>query len=213
MDTKETDQRAWEAHASGMTWAQVALEMHYANGSVARRAAMRHAARHGLTDGSAEQRGPSPEAIAEALGRIKAVVETPEFAAIVNDDVQPAWTKGQRIYHRDEPKATFEFVKWNADGSAQVWGGERGYAAYRDFRVDAISIHPFDGSEAALQWALANVGAEQTTEELAERFDMAPPAIRRLTAERPDVFRRVGRGRFQMRNPQADRAADKQVAS
>ncbi len=41
--TAERDAKAWLLKSEGKTWAQVAAEMGYANGAVARRAGLRHA--------------------------------------------------------------------------------------------------------------------------------------------------------------------------
>lgn len=211
MDTRPTDQRAWEARQSGMTWAQIALDLHYANGSVARRAAMRHEARLSAEGGG----GPSKEAIADALTRVKTIVEG--NATLVADLSVPISTPdlslGDVVYHRAMPKAKFHFVKWNADGSAQVWGGERGYAAYRDFRTEDITRFPSSGDEAVLAWAEANLHVETSVEALADLLEMGHAAVRRTVTARPDVFRRVRRGVYETRNPKADRAADKEGAA
>lgn len=232
MDTRPTDQRAWEARQSGMTWAQIARDLHYANGSVARRAAMRHEARldervrqavalppevaHRELD--AISSGRDEGAINDALQQIGRILTQPHIVELVNEPTDgpittPDLTRGDVVYHRAMPKAKFEFVKWNADGSVQVWGGERGYAAYRDFRIADISRHPSGADEALLAWAAANLHVETTVEALADLLEMAPAAVRRVVAARPDVFRRVRRGVYETRNPQADRAADKAGAA
>lgn len=213
MDTRPTDQRAWEARQSGMTWAQIALDLHYANGSVARRAAKRHEER------MSQRRGPSEADVSDALQQIGHILTNPALAATLDAPLEgepistPDYERGDVVYHRRMPKAKFEFIKWNADGSAQVWGGERGYAAYRDFRPADISRYPSGGDEALMAWAEANLNVETSVEVLADLLDMAPAAVRRTVTARPDVFRRVRRGVYQTRDPKADRAADKAGAA
>jgi len=220
MSTLDTDRQAWEAHEAGQTWAAVAEAMHYANGSVARRAAMRHEARlasgrldakiQARDEGSAERRGPSPEAVKEALEQVKAIVEAPQFVAAVHDDkpTPTHWQEGQTLYHRSQPKAKYRFIKWNRDGSAAVWGGEPMREAYHDYRPDKLSEYPLDGTEALHVWADANLYAEFKVSELAESLGINAALIRRQVNERPDRFRRIGSARFEVRDPNADRAAD-----
>lgn len=222
MDTRPNDQRAWEARQSGKTWAQIALDLHYANGSVARRAAMRHEAR--LDERVREAVALPPEvaerAVAEALDQIGEILADPAIAAVLEAPIstEPAdgalrLERGDVVYHRTMPKAKFEFVKWNADGSAQVWGGERGYASYRDFRVGDITRWPTAGDELVLAWAEANLHVLTSVDDLAETLEMPVAAVRKVVTARPDVFRRVKRGWYETRDPRADRAADKEGAA
>lgn len=120
MDTTTRDREAWHLHESGLTWSAIAEQMHYANGSVARRAALRHRDRSGatpppITNPNPIQPPPTP------TGR-------------------PDWTVGTLLTCDGLDGETFEFVKWNADGSAQVWGGAKGYASMRDFHIERLRI-------------------------------------------------------------------------
>ena len=45
MEQTERDCIAWEMHQSGITWEKVAEAIGFANGAIARRAALRHATR------------------------------------------------------------------------------------------------------------------------------------------------------------------------
>jgi hypothetical protein len=203
MDTSQRDRQAHDLHAAGNTWAAVAEALHYANGSVARRAAMRHAERlKGETGVKDEPATPisTPEPQEQ---------KQPEHR---NKDDQPnGWVKGTMLYHRDRPKARFSFERWNADGSAQVWGGEPQYESMHDYRVADLSNHPFDGTERLVTWAERNLHTQVTIEMLVHICGVQASAVRKFVSDRPDLYRRVKRGVYEARDPQADRAADREV--
>ena len=205
MDTKPTDQHAWEAHASGMTWAEVARKMHYANGSVARRAAMRHASRLGLS----EAPQATPERSAEPEPTPEPTEELEEPATDALSDLK----EGDLVYHHFMPKAKYKFVKWNADGSAQVWGGEVGHPAYRDWHVDKLSRVPNDDMESILQYASRNLFVETSVDCLVLHLGVSRLNARKVITGRPDIFRRLAFARYEIRDPHADRTADKVGAS
>lgn len=220
MKIKETDKQAWDAHESGMTWAEVARLMHYANGSVARRAAMRFG-----TDG---QTKPTVDVIesdniesdktesADAQETTGWVERQHEFVASWEGSTKPLadLKEGDLVYYHQMPKATYAFVKWNPDGSAQVWGGNFGFAAYRDWHVDKLSRMPATDEDHLVHWATENLFMEVTTEYLVRHLGISMAVVRRVIKDRPDVFRRrVGSRIFEIRDPQADRSADKARAS
>jgi hypothetical protein len=200
MNTESTDRAAWEAHHSGQTWAQVARLLQYANGSVARRAALRHAAR---IAGSAERPdNPTPDASAPA----HEVANTPPDVELALDAT---------IYHRGFPKAKFKFVKWNADGSLQVYGGEGGFAAYRDYHANWLSNVPSDGIAAIYVWAgqPSRLHTRVSVADIATATSAPEATVRKALRDRPDVFRRLKRDLYEIRDPKADRATDKAKAS
>lgn len=210
MKFRPTDQQAWDAHMSGMTWADVARLMHYANGSVARRAAMRY--------GGIQQIEPTPEAVEPDITVPEATPESTGseqkqlecVASSVGVDRPLADLKeGDLVYHHLNPKATFSFVKWNADGSAQVWGGNFGFAAYRDWHTNQLSRMPASEEDLILHWAGENLFQHVTIDRLIQHLGVNRSAVRRVTTDRPDVFRRIERGLFEVRDPRSDRAADK----
>ena len=205
MDTKPTDEHAWEAHASGMTWAEVARKMHYANGSVARRAAMRHASRLGLSEApqATPERSAEPEPTQALIDEPTDEAEEPETNAL--SDLK----EGDLVYHHFMPRAKYKFVKWNADGSAQVWGGEVGHPAYRDWHVDKLSRVPNNDIESILQYASRNVFVETSVDCLTLHLGVSRANARKAISERPDIFRRLAFARYEIRDPQADRTADK----
>ena len=214
METRERDKQAWDAHQSGMTWAGVARLMHYANGSVARRAAMRHGG-DAQTEPTLEVVAPDitvPEETPEPAGWVQ---KQHEFVATWEGADKPLadLKEGDLVYHHLNPKATFSFVKWNADGSAQVWGGNFGFAAYRDWHTDKLSRMPASEDDLILHWASENLFEHVTIDRLIQHLGVNRSAVRRVTTDRPDVFRRIERGLFEVRNPQADRTADKVGAS
>lgn len=58
-------------------------------------------------------------------------------------------------------------------------------------------------------WAEANAGATTTVYELAEIGDVSYPTANKLVKDRPDLFHRVKKGSYLVRDPKAERAADK----
>jgi hypothetical protein len=43
--------------------------------------------------------------------------------------------------------------------------------------------------------------------------DIAYSMAKKITEDRPDIFRKLKRGQFEVRDPEADRKADKEAAS
>jgi len=210
MKFRPTDQQAWEAHASGMTWADVARLMHFANGSVARRAAMRYASAVGAVESTSEPE-EAPEEAMPAVKETDREESTPIDPPPVNGALSDL-REGDLLYHQLMPKAKFTFVKWNRDGSAQVWGGEQGYHAYHDYRTDDLSRTPNDEVERVVQWATQNVFNEVSVDSLVGLLKVARANAQKAVAGRPDLFRRLGARKFEVRDPKADRAADKAEA-
>lgn len=116
---------------------------------------------------------------------------------------------GATIYWRRIPSGRFTFVKTNRDGSFQLYGGETGYASYRDARPDDVSLLPFEGTDQIIAWALQNTYHLVKATELAERFGLSIGSVRKAITDRPDIFRRVEHGVFECRNPDEDRAFDR----
>jgi len=215
MAPKVTDQQAWEAYQGGATWVEVARVMHFANGSVARRAAMRHASRIGESPSRGDT-ATTVKADDEATGRRDDVAPQEPPATLPPSGVDGplgTMTTGTVLYHREFPRAKFKFVKWNKDGSAQVWGGEAGHAAYRDFRVDAITLAPLDDLESIATYAKRNLFVETSVDDLVARLGVSRANARKMISGRPDIFRRIGVNRYEIRDPEADRSADKKKAS
>lgn len=205
MKFRPTDQQAWEAHASGMTWADVARLMHFANGSVARRAALRYATTVGATEPE-----PTPD-----------VAPTPNVASEPEEPAPNAPSEGtlgdvqvgDLLYHQATPRAKFKFVKWNRDGSAQVWGGEVGHPAYRDFLPSQLSRVPSDDMELIFAYAKRNLFVVTTIDLLVEQCGVSRANARKAVQTRPDIFRRLSSRSFEIRDPLADRTADKAMVS
>lgn len=63
-----------------------------------------------------------------------------------------------------------------------------------------------------IAWAADNVGESITLEKLMETHSIAYSMAKKITEDRPDVFRKVKRGHFEIRDPKADREADKVAA-
>jgi hypothetical protein len=69
-----------------------------------------------------------------------------------------------------------------------------------------------DKQAKVLNWAAANVGAKVDLTKLMEIGDIAYSMAKKIVEDRPDVFWKVKRGEFEVRNPEADRKADKEAA-
>ena len=63
---------------------------------------------------------------------------------------------------------------------------------------------------AVIDWASENVGKQVTLQDLITEGEIAYSMAKKITEDRPDVFRKVKRGLFDIRDPKADREADKQ---
>lgn len=63
--------------------------------------------------------------------------------------------------------------------------------------------------EEALRWASNNLFAEISSKQLADAIGTSLPTALKIIDSRPDVFRKLGRGKWEVRDAQADRQADK----
>jgi predicted transcriptional regulator len=60
-----------------------------------------------------------------------------------------------------------------------------------------------------LDWASRNVGEKIELTKLMDTCAIAYSMAKKITEDHPDVFRKVKRGHFEIRDPKADREADK----
>lgn len=67
--------------------------------------------------------------------------------------------------------------------------------------------------EAAMVWAGSNLFAEVTGRLLATEIGVSVPTAVKIIGSRPDVFRKLGRGRWEVRDATADRIADKRIGA
>jgi len=58
-------------------------------------------------------------------------------------------------------------------------------------------------------WCQENVFAQVTAAEIAELGEISYPTALKLIADRPDLFRKIKRGLYEVRDPKADREAEK----
>ena len=66
-----------------------------------------------------------------------------------------------------------------------------------------------DAREALRQWAERNVFAVMTVAEIAAAADVTQSQVRTMITERPDIFRKSEGRNYEIRDAQADRAAEK----
>ena len=64
-------------------------------------------------------------------------------------------------------------------------------------------------TQTALAWAGNNLFAEISSKQLAEAIGASLPTALKIIDARPDVFRKLGRGKWEVRDATADRQADK----
>jgi hypothetical protein len=72
--------------------------------------------------------------------------------------------------------------------------------------VKARKVKPAD---ALMTYARTNLFAHITSKQVCEIADCSLPTALRLLDARPDVFRKIKRGTWEVRDPQADRQAEK----
>ena len=70
-----------------------------------------------------------------------------------------------------------------------------------------------DKQAKVIAWAAANVGEKIELTKLMEIGDIAYSMAKKITEDRPDIFRKIKRGQFELRDPDADRKADKEAAN
>jgi len=63
--------------------------------------------------------------------------------------------------------------------------------------------------QAAMLWAGNNLFAEISSKQLAEAIGASLPTALKIMDSRPDVFRKLGRAKWEVRDATADRQADK----
>lgn len=65
-----------------------------------------------------------------------------------------------------------------------------------------------DQYEAILRWCRNHIFEEVTLADLEGLSGLSIASVRKFVGERPDIFRRLRRGVWEVRDPQADREAD-----
>lgn len=66
-----------------------------------------------------------------------------------------------------------------------------------------------DGRDTIIAWAKNNVYAEVTVKELAEIGEVSEATVRTLVKERMDIFRKIEGRKYEIRDPEEDRANDR----
>ena len=66
-----------------------------------------------------------------------------------------------------------------------------------------------DARETLRQWATQNIFAVLTVREIAEQAGVPQSAVRTMISERADIFRKSDGRTYEVRDPNADRQADK----
>ena len=66
-----------------------------------------------------------------------------------------------------------------------------------------------DGKNKIMSWAKNNVFAMTTIKDLAELGEISEATVRNMVKERPDIFKKSEGRQYEIRDPQADRKADK----
>lgn len=81
------------------------------------------------------------------------------------------------------------------------------------FGVDQVEpekkVKRSDKYDAIFSWCQDNVFAQVSPNEIAELGEISYPTALKLVNDRPDIFRKIKRGLFEIRDPKADREAEK----
>ena len=104
---------------------------------------------------------------------------------------RPAWIA--HIPHSIRIKVPMtEIARMLADAKpSEGWGGQR------------------DGRDTIIAWAKENTYSLITVKELAEIGEVSEVTVRNIIASRPDLFRKSDGRKYEVRDPEADRKADK----
>lgn len=73
----------------------------------------------------------------------------------------------------------------------------------------AVTRH--DQYESIIRWCRNHVFEEVTSADLEAVSGLSAPSVRKFIGERPDLFRRLRRGVWEVRDPNADREADRRT--
>lgn len=74
---------------------------------------------------------------------------------------------------------------------------------------DRVIFGRIDARQALRTWAAQNLYAVMTVKEIATAAEVPQSAVRTMVSERPDIFRKSDGRTYEIRDPQADRAAAK----
>lgn len=74
---------------------------------------------------------------------------------------------------------------------------------------DRLIFGRLDAREVLRQWAAQNIFAVLTVKEIATAAGVNQSAVRTIISERPDIFRKSDGRTYEIRDAQADRAAEK----
>lgn len=74
---------------------------------------------------------------------------------------------------------------------------------------DRLIFGRLDSRETLRLWAQQNLFQIMTVKEIAEAAEVSQSAVRTMIAERPDIFRKSDGRTYEIRDPQADRQAEK----
>jgi hypothetical protein len=66
-----------------------------------------------------------------------------------------------------------------------------------------------DQYESIVKWCRGRVFEEVTIADLESVSGLSAPSVRKFIGERPDIFRKLRRGVWEIRDPEADREADR----
>lgn len=75
-------------------------------------------------------------------------------------------------------------------------------------RPSPSMITRVDQYESVVRWCANHVFEEVTIPDLVEVSGLSAPSMRKFIGERPDLFRKLRRGVWEVRDPKADREAD-----
>lgn len=125
---------------------------------------------------------------------------------------------------REKDRLEREAVRWSYVKQVAAKEGMSLARAVAYYSIDAKVVSPdefqtvaglekkekrADKYEAILRWCSENVFAETSCEQIAQIGSISYPTALKFIKDRPDIFRKSGHGRYEVRDPQADREAEK----
>lgn len=95
---------------------------------------------------------------------------------------------------------------------SRVWDDFLGEDEAADMKKDR-KLSRKDKHASVLAWAANHVGEKVELTKLMDQCSIAYSMAKKITEDRPDIFRKVKRGHFEIHDPIADREAEKKAAA
>ena len=139
-----------------------------------------------------------------------------EYTKLLKEHGDPTHIpKDSRFYINERMRARYCVLTnptWTPEQIVSYYSIDKN-VALEVFGVDKESVSKkpkrSDKYEAIKKWCAENVFAEVTTTEIADIGEISYQTALKYIADNPHTFRKVGRGKYEVRDPKADREAGK----